>query len=263
MGVVENGPLAGLAFDALIARDPANILGHSMAKRYAREGFPLLVKRIEANDDLSVQVHPGDDYVLGQSDTGKSEMWYVTGALPDAYLLIGLKDGTTPEMLQSNPLACLNRLPVKVGDIIDIPAGLVHAITRGIQVVEIQQNSDITYRLYDYDRLGLDGKPRPLHLKDGLAVADFSNTHPKEAVSGNTVTNSYFTCIKYEINNIYSEKSDPDNFSIFTCVEGECRVGGVPVSQGRSVLVPAGLGGFTILAQGRAVLLKSFATIKF
>jgi len=267
MGIVENGSFKGTTFESLIALDRKAYLG---TRLHERDDFPLLVKIIDANDNLSIQVHPG-------GENGKSEMWYVMDALKDQSLVIGLNEGTTPEMLQNSPLSCLHRLPIKKGDIINIPAGLVHALTKGIIVAEIQQNSDTTYRLYDYERTGLDGKPRELHIQEGLAVSDFQNKHPKEVVIGlsfvngaeNTarltyaIANSYFAVIKYEINGLYAEDSNTEAFSIFTCVEGSCEISSatdkfetVTLPCSRSVFIPAGLGSYTL--NGNCVLLKSF-----
>ena len=268
MSIIENGPLAGRAFDKAISQNPAAFLGNRICSTYKQRGFPLLVKIIDAHDDLSVQVHPDDAYAGAHGlESGKSEIWYVMEAPPDQSLIIGLTDDATPERLRKDPMSCLQRLPVKKGDIINIPAGLVHAITKGVMVAEIQQNSDITYRLYDYNRIDSDGNPRELHLEDGLAVTDFDNRYSKETVTGTTVVqgdahitpavvNPYFAVIKYEIDGTFSATSDPDTFTIFTCVEGSCTISGVELPCSRSVFVPAGLDSYSI--KGKAVLLKSF-----
>ena len=268
MGVVENGPLAGLAFDKVISQNPNAFLGNRVYSSYKKKGFPLLVKIIDANDDLSVQVHPDDVYAIHHGfENGKSEMWYVMEAPPGQSLIIGLTDDATPKRLREDPMSCLYKLPVKKGDIINIPAGLVHAITKGVMIAEIQQNSDITYRLYDYNRIDLNGKPRELHLKDGLTVADFDNRYPQDTITGVTlvqentritraVVNPYFAVIKYEIDGEFSETSDPETFATFTCVEGSCTISGVELNCSRSAFIPAGLGTYDI--KGKAVLLKSF-----
>jgi len=243
MGVIENGSLAGIPFNEAIAKDPAAFLGSRVSKTYKEEGFPLLVKIIDAKDDLSVQVHPDDAYAKANNfEKGKSEMWYVMDAPPGQSLIIGIKGDK--EMLKKDPMSCLNRLPIKKGDIINIPAGLVHALTKDVIVAEIQQNSDVTFRLYDYNRLGLDGKPRELHIEHGLAAIDI----PESPLP--------FTVIKCEIDGELTEKTDPETFTIFTCVDGSCEISGVALGYGRSVFIPAGLGEYTI--KGKAILLKSF-----
>ena len=321
MGVIENGPAAGQDLVDYIAQDWIGVLGTRLK---SVERFPLLVKLIDANDNLSVQVHPGDDYAqqfhnnfdalraLYQScseigaaakgrdgsggqwqptDTGKTEMWYILTPPTDGELIIGLKPGVTPDGLRlafesGDMEPCLNRLPVSAGDIVNIPAGLVHALTPGAMVAEVQQNSDITYRMYDYNRVGPDGKPRALHLDEALAVADFEGRIPRAVTSGlavkkgdctltYTIANPYFAVIKYELNCVFEEDSDPAAFSIFTCVEGEAEIIApgasgeaaqpgddamvVDLPTGSSVFIPAGLGGYAIRSKGgRAVLLKSF-----
>jgi len=297
MGIIENGPAAGMAFDEYIAKDRAGVLGTRLADA---KGFPLLVKLIDANDVLSVQVHPNDDYVASKcktstpshewhpTDTGKTEMWYILTPPTDGHLIIGLKPVITQAALrqayENNTVeSCLNRLPVKAGDIVNIPAGLIHALTPGVMVAEVQQNSDITYRLYDYNRLGLDGKPRQLHVDDALAVADFEGRLSKTTVPGlaikkgnctmvYAIANPYFAIVKYELSGVHKEASDPAAFCIYTCVEGEAavvpsgslqsrgHVDGAIVTAGRSVLIPAGLGGYSLWPMyGKPCsLLKSF-----
>src|SRR5690606_2922433 len=138
--------------------------------------FPLLIKLLDCNDDLSVQVHPTDDYEkLPEGELGKTEMWYILSAKPDAKIIYGLRDQVTKEQLAralngNYVMDMLQEVPVKAGDAFYIPAGTVHALCSGVVVAEIQQNSDTTYRLYDYNRPGFDGKLRELHIGDSLAV---------------------------------------------------------------------------------------------
>ncbi|MCL2378646.1 MAG: class I mannose-6-phosphate isomerase [Defluviitaleaceae bacterium] len=290
MGIIENGPAAGLTLADYIAKDRAGALGTRLANQ---DRFPLLVKLIDANDNLSVQVHPSDDFAksaaAGQwqaADTGKTEMWYILTPPDDGNLIIGLNPGITHNALRAalengTVESCLHRLPVAAGDIVNIPAGLIHALTPGVMVAEVQQNSDITYRLYDYNRTGPDGKPRALHIEESLTVADFENKIPKTTIPGlaikkgdSTVTyaiaNQYFAVIKYELEGSLAETSNPAAFSIFTCVEGEAEITApapaapsgvisVHLPKGRSVFIPAGLGNYTIRPIcERTTLLKSF-----
>ena len=249
MGIIENGPLAGTAFDEAISADPLALLGTRAYEIYKKRGFPLLVKIIAANDDLSVQVHPDDDYAAAHGfESGKSEMWYIIEAPEGQSLIIGLKDDATPEKLRNDPLSCLKRLPIKKGDIINIPAGLVHAITNGVVLAEVQQNSDVTFRLYDYGRLGPDGKPRELHQDHGIAAADFQPVRSSDRLD-------QFNVAKQEVAGSLTESSDPKSFTIYTCVEGSCTINEVPLTNKRSVFIPATLGPYTIT--GTAILLKS------
>ncbi|MCL2360223.1 MAG: class I mannose-6-phosphate isomerase [Defluviitaleaceae bacterium] len=273
MGIIKNGPNLGMTFENYIDKDRIGTLGTRIA---AKEGFPLLVKIIDARDTLSVQVHPGDDYVAGASDTGKTEMWYILSPPTDGQLVIGLKPGITPFALRrafetDAVEECLNRLTVKTGDIVNIPAGLVHALTPGAIVAEVQQNSDITYRLYDYNRRSPDGNPRQLHVEDAIAVTDFDSKIPKTTTPGltikkgdcnmvYTIANLYFGIIKYELSGKLEEASDPTAFSIFTCVKGEAEIMGITIQAGCSVFIPAGLGTFNLRSKPgeTCILIKSF-----
>jgi len=276
MGIIENGTLAGLPLGEYIKGNPAAVLGTRLKDV---KDFPLLIKLIDANDALSIQVHPDDIYAkqTGSPDLGKSEMWCILQPPHDGDLIIGLKPGVTKETFATaykngTILNCLNKLKVKSGDIVNIPAGLVHALTPGVMVAEVQQNSDITYRLYDYDRLGLDGKPRPLHVEDGLNVSDYSGKLPIAAIEGLTIKkgnnqltysicNRYFAIIKYALSEPITESSNPETFAIFTCVEGDATITANGVTallpQGSSVFIPAATGEYTIDTKN-AVLLKSF-----
>jgi mannose-6-phosphate isomerase len=265
MSIIENGPDAGTALNDWFARDKTGTLGTRFADE---QGFPLLVKIIDAQDNLSVQVHPDDAYVKALGERGKSEMWYVLNAPEDGCLIIGLKDGVTREALEQACVSsdgakvedCLNYLPVAKGDMIDIPAGLVHALTRGVVVAEIQQNSDITYRLYDYNRPGLDGNPRQLHIGDSLNVADFDGALPKTAVPGDKIINEHFCVTRLALDGTLTKRSDAEGFTLLTCVEGAFTIitsGGfvteLPLT--RTAFIPAGLGGYKV--NGKGVLLES------
>jgi len=263
MGVIANGPNAGQIFEDYINLDREKILGTRL-KDVAR--FPLLVKIIDARDALSIQVHPCDEYAKqsGSADSGKSEMWCILKPPTDGHLIIGLKPGVTRAVLETaykngTVEDCLNRLPVKAGDMINIPAGLVHAITPGVVLAEVQQNSDITYRLYDYNRMGPDGKTRPLHVQEALDVSDFDEKIPKTVAADNQIKCPYFTVVKYEITTPLVEVTDTANFCIFTCVEGIAQFDtGEVLNTGDSVFLPAAMGKYVISPKGgRAVLLKS------
>jgi mannose-6-phosphate isomerase len=255
MGIIENGPDAGLSFEEYIKRDTANVLGRRGAEFFKTTArFPLFVKIIDANDDLSIQVHPG-------GDNGKNEMWYIMEAPSDGHLVIGLKNGTTKADLRKafengTVEGCLSTLAVKAGDMVEIPAGLVHALTKGVIVAEVQQNSNTTFRLYDYNRLGLDGAPRELHVEKSLDAIDYGMTG---AVKGPVIRNKYFTAEKLVLDGQIKGQSDPDAFSIYTNVSGNCRIVSegyeidVPVS--RSVFIPSGLGRYELF--GKGMLLKS------
>lgn len=275
MGVVENGPDAGKTLAEVIERDKQGLLGTRLANV---KRFPLLVKIIDARDNLSIQVHPNDAYAAAHhaGESGKCEMWCIIQPPDEGFIYLGLTDGTTRDSFlhayETGALeACFNRLFVRKGDMVNIPAGMVHALTAGAVIAEVQQNADMTYRLYDYNRLGFDGKPRELHVKDSLATADFNGRFPRCAVSGLTIkkgenqltyaiVNRYFAVIKYELQESLPETANPAAFSIITCVEGNATIVTphmtVALPARRSVFIPAELGAYEL--RGAGVLLKSF-----
>lgn len=263
--VVSNGKFKGMKFDELIEKYGTEILGEKI-----KDEFPLLVKLINSNENLSVQVHPGDEYARRvENSYGKTEAWYVIDAKEGAQLIVGTKDcdkktfakaideGTTED--------CLNKINVKKGDCFLINSGLVHAICDGVIIAEIQQNSDITYRIYDY------GRPREIHVEKSLDVIKFDleaeNIGSKETEKfegyekAMLCSNEYFTIEKYIINGQVKEQSDKDRFFIFTCVDGNGIIvtdnTSIDINKGDSILIPASLGEYTI--KGEMAILKSFA----
>ncbi len=279
MSVISNGPNKGKTLLEVINTDKFGYMGDEFADIY----FPLLVKIIDANDYLSVQVHPDDAYAqrVENYELGKNEMWYILHAPENATLIIGLKDHVSKDDFASalgniKPDGegsehfenLLNRLPVKRGDMINIPAGLLHAITPGVVLAEIQQNSDITYRVYDYNRKGLDGKPRELHTAKALDVIDFTNTLPKVVDAGqvqklgaNSVTTyapqTYYEAARYDINEDMRLCTDITRFSILTCVDGQCLITptgntseALQLTEGQSAFLPAKMGEYVLSATG-------------
>lgn len=175
MSVVCNGPLAGRTLAEVITLWGGDLLGTAVAANR----FPLLIKLLDARETLSVQVHPDDQTAARHGGEAKTEMWYVLEAAPDAAVYAGLKHPIDPATFRQRakdgtlePL--LNRVPVRPGDAVFMPGGRVHAIGAGCLLLEVQQNSDTTYRIYDWGRMGYDGKPRALHLDEALAVIDWT-----------------------------------------------------------------------------------------
>ena len=180
--VIANGPLAGKNLRWLMENHAAEILGG--ANPAAEGRFPLLCKILDAREKLSLQVHPPAGKAGELKGEPKTEMWYIADAAPGASLYVGLKDGVTRAEFErrigdGTVAACFQRLPVCVGDAMFLPSGRVHAIGDGLVIFEIQQNSDTTYRVFDWNRVGLDGQPRELHLPQSLASIDFSDFAPK------------------------------------------------------------------------------------
>ena len=180
--VITNGPLAGKNLRWLMENHATEILGD--AKPAAGGRFPLLCKILDAREKLSLQVHPPASKAAELKGEPKTEMWFIADAAPDASLYVGLKRGVTraefEKKISDGTVAdCFHRIPVKAGDTMFLPSGRVHAIGDGLVIFEIQQNSDTTYRVFDWNRVGLDGKPRELHIAQSLASIDFNDFEPK------------------------------------------------------------------------------------
>src|SRR5688500_8304714 len=193
--VIANGALAGRTLRWVMEHHGAELLGD--AAPAAGNRFPILCKILDAREKLSLQVHPSSNASppLGEP---KTEMWYIAAADPGAELFAGLKQGVTRETFEEGIRAgrvaeCFHRIPVRAGDTMFLPSGRVHAIGAGLVIFEIQQNSDTTFRVHDWDRLGLDGKPRELHIAESLASIDFSDVEPALA-GGETTTEGQVTC---------------------------------------------------------------------
>ncbi len=190
VSLVANGPLAGQPLRELMERHSGEILG-----RPAQGRFPLLIKILDAQETLSVQVHPPAAVAPGLGGEPKTEMWYVAGAAPGAVLHAGLKRGTTREEFErriadGTAAECLHRIPVQAGDVLFLPSGRVHAIGAGLVIFEIQQNSDTTYRVFDWNRAGLDGKPRELHVAQSLASINFDDFEPEPLRAADAATSA-------------------------------------------------------------------------
>jgi len=179
--IVANGPLAGTSLRQLMEQHGNAILGG--AKAAAGSRFPLLCKILDARERLSLQVHPPGHLAAALGGEPKTEMWYIADAAPGAELFVGLRPGVTREVFETKIATgevadCFHRIPVKRGDTMFLPSGRVHAIGAGLVIFEIQQNSDTTYRVFDWNRPGLDGKLRELHVPQSLASIDFSDVEP-------------------------------------------------------------------------------------
>ncbi|WP_333887813.1 type I phosphomannose isomerase catalytic subunit [Clostridium sp.] len=265
MGIVANGKLKGIRFDELISNEGKKLLG----RKIKTDRFPLLVKLINARDKLSIQVHPDNIYANNvEKDWGKSEIWYVMEAAKGASLILGTKNIISGTELKSAVKKGvlekhLNKVYVNKGDVYFIKSGLVHAIGAGVIVAEIQQNSDITYRIYDY------GRERELHIEKALHVIDFNLRGEK--IRGITLKKrgyeKTYLCLcrefSLELYNIHTEvieESDEERFYIFTCVRGFGNLiyeeGALSIFIGDSILIPAFLGRYIL--RGNMDILKSY-----
>lgn len=244
--LIENGPYAGKTLRDYINAEGRQILGSNCQ---VFQDFPILIKLIDAKADLSIQVHPNNTYALAhEGQYGKTEMWYVLEAEPDAYLYYGFQHEISREefrrRIADNTLAdVLNAVPVHPGDLFYIPAGTIHAICKGIVIAEIQQSSNVTYRVYDYNRPGADGKPRPLHVEKAAQVTELTPPRRDWNFGGHLARSMYFTVDVAEGNTV---PCDEESFTSLLVLDGEgaVRCGGETVScrKGDSLFIPAGSG---------------------
>jgi len=206
--------------------------------------FPMLVKLIDAKDNLSIQVHPSDEYALKYENSyGKTEMWYILEAEKDALLYIGFNHDVSKEEIinriaNNTLLEALNAIKVQSGECYFIPSGTPHAIGRGITLLEVQQNSNLTYRLYDYGRVGKDGKLRELHIEKALKVMDFNKFYPIITKEGRLGYSPYFSTYKKKNDGsiIFANK---ESFIAITIVNGAGTLNNIPFSIGNTFFIPA------------------------
>ncbi|MCR4843369.1 MAG: class I mannose-6-phosphate isomerase [Bacteroidales bacterium] len=255
--VVAEGPLAGKTIAELTKEYKGQLVGKHVYENTGDE-FPMLVKFIDAKQDLSIQVHPNDEVAAARHNgsKGKTEMWYVIGTKPGAHLLVGLKEKITPEIYEQKVADgtitdVLCRYDIQPGDVFFLPAGRIHAICGGSYIAEIQQTSDLTYRIYDYNRPGLDGKPRQLHTEWAKTAIDYTvydnyrTEYPREKDEEMQVADCpYFTTSVYDLTLPYAKDlSDIDSFMVVMCLEGSgtLEVDGeeMSIGQGETVLIPA------------------------
>ncbi|MDR0946746.1 MAG: class I mannose-6-phosphate isomerase [Ruminococcus sp.] len=261
---IVGGDFDGFTLSEFIKRNGKALLGKNCAKY---DIFPILIKFIDAKENLSIQVHPTDEYMKNHGGGyGKTELWHILDCEPGALIISGLKSGVTKdefaEAIENNTLLdCVNYVPVKKGDTVFIEAGTIHAIGKGILLAEIQQNSNTTFRVYDYGRTGSDGQPRPLHIKEALEVIN-SNVSEKSLTTSLTGSDrnvgnaeeflgacEYFSALRL---NIKAENffAGSDTFLSLLIIDGEGELTyldlKMPLYKGDSIFIPAGCGKFSI-----------------
>ncbi len=270
---VADGPLKGMTISELGKADRNGFWGD----RCQGEEFPLLVKMIDARKDLSIQVHPSNENaIMDIGERGKAEMWYIVDSEPQAYLYFGFSKLISRNELferAENGSICevLNRVPVKSGDVFYILPGIVHAIGAGIVIAEIQQNSDTTFRVYDYCRRGIDGNFRQLHLKRASEVLNYEPTIPSEcransmAIFPAFTMKEMFSCCHFKAHrlDVRSEASlycDGSSFQHLLCVEGNGKIISYDISyqfcRGESYFLPAKLGEYQIRGNCRLLITR-------
>jgi mannose-6-phosphate isomerase len=271
VSVIANGVYQGKDLNFLTAHFGASLLGKKVVAQYGLE-FPLLFKLIDAKEDLSVQLHP-DDAVANKrhNSLGKTEMWYILNADSDARLILGFKEHTNKEVYldqlsKGKITEILKEVPVKEGDAFFIQPGTVHAIGAGIVLAEIQQTSDITYRIYDWDRPDVNGEKRELHTEEALDIISFMGSesatlnfrttwnHPVEICQS-----KFFRTSLLQLNhNIQLNYDKIDSFVVYMCVEGDCKVESgahsISLLKGESILIPAIIDEVTIKTNNATIL---------
>jgi mannose-6-phosphate isomerase len=266
VSVILNGPLAGKTLHWLVENHRRELLGSS---ELSHGRFPLLIKILDANDKLSLQVHPPPSAAEQLGGEPKTEMWYIAHAEPGAELYVGLKRGVSraefeKKIANGEVADCFHRVPVNTGDAMFLPSGRLHAIGAGLVIFEIQQNSDTTYRVFDWNRVGLDGKPRALHIQESLASINFQDFEPKKIESKLVPADGFEkrTLVKDRLFDVALVKlasgrpanMTSDRLQIFGVLTGEMEVksGGekLIVGSGQFCLIPACLSDVEVSADG-------------
>lgn len=271
--IVSNGSLKGQSLKQLLETYKSGLIG-IQNYRIFKDKFPLLIKFIDAKEDLSIQLHPNDELAAKRHNSfGKTEMWYVFQADEDSNLIVGFNQDMTPETylkhLKNKTLTqILNFDKVKTGDTYFIEVGRVHAIGAGVMVAEIQQTSDITYRVYDWDRVDADGNERELHNDLAIDAIDFNMpdnfrvTYNKtENHSNEMVSCPYFTTNYLKLNTTLQKANHHDSFIIYMCVDGEAEITAngfsESIKKGETILLPAAIENYEI-ASDNATLLEVY-----
>jgi len=271
VSVVANGVLKGKSLMDLIDETPDAILGTKVYERFGKQ-FPLLFKYLDAREDLSIQVHPNDKLAKERHNSfGKTEMWYVMQADQDARIIVGFKEDSSKEEylkhLHDNTLvSILDDVKAKSGDVFFLETGTVHAIGAGLVVAEIQQTSDITYRLYDFDRVDAQGNKRELHVDLALDAINYNKVDTQKKYETKTNTSNtvvdcpYFTTNFLPLENSLGVSKTGETFTVYMCIEGDFEIEYNGFKQaykkGDTVLVPAVINAFNL--NGKASILEIY-----
>lgn len=271
ISVVADGTYKGKNLQELLDEFPVELLGTKVHERFGRE-FPLLFKFIDAREDLSIQVHPNDELAKKRHNSfGKTEMWYVMQADRDSRIIVGFKNRSRRDeylfhLEQKTLLDILDTVNTKAGDVFFLETGTVHAIGAGVLLAEIQQTSDITYRLYDFDRRDANGNKRELHVDLAVDAINYEVTDTQKSYSdrenqSNTIVDCpYFTTNYLPLHGDLDISKNGDSFTVYMCVDGaftfEFPSGKYEFSKGDTILVPAALKQYTL--SGRAALLEIY-----
>ena len=271
ISIIANGALKGKSLMDVINDNPNEILGTEIYTRFGKQ-FPLLFKYLDAREDLSIQVHPNDALAKKRHDSfGKTEMWYIMQADEDARIIVGFKENSNAaeylENLENKTLlSILDDVKVKSGDVFFLETGTVHAIGAGLVVAEIQQTSDITYRLYDFDRVDAQGAIRELHVDLALDAINYNVVQTKKEYSkdvneSNVVVDCpYFTTNFIPLDGNISVQKDGKSFTVYMCIDGEfeieCNDAVYHYKKGDTLLIPAGIS--ELIISGKASILEIY-----
>jgi mannose-6-phosphate isomerase len=271
VSIVANGFYKGKSINELINEFPDEILGTKAYKQFGKQ-FPLLFKYLDAREDLSIQLHPNDELAKKRHNSfGKTEMWYVMQADENARLIVGFKEKSTPEeylkhINNKTIVDILDTKKVKQGDVFFLETGTVHALGAGIVIAEIQQTSDITYRVYDFDRVDANGNSRELHIDLALEAINYETVdaqkyYSKNENQSNTIVDCrYFTTYIIPLNGAVKVNKNQNSFTVYMCVDGsfELKINAeiFYYQKGDTVLIPAALTNFEL--SGSASILEIY-----
>ncbi len=271
VSIISNGELAGKSLTDIIKEFPNEILGTRVFKDFGSQ-FPLLFKYLDAREDLSIQVHPNDELAQKRHNSfGKTEMWYVMQADEGSSIIVGFKEDSNAKeyvghLKNKTLLTILETIPVKAGDVFFLETGTVHAIGAGLLIAEIQQTSDITYRLYDFDRVDANGNTRELHVEMALDAINYKKTHAQkryqriENRSNEMVECSYFTTNFIPLNGQLQFQKDKSTFHVYMCTDGNFSIKVEDTSyhfqKGDTILMPAAISNYQF--DGVASLLEIY-----
>lgn len=269
VSMIANGEYKGQSLSGLLEKYPAEVMGYKVHEKFGVH-FPLLFKFLDAREDLSIQVHPNDELAKKRHNSfGKTEMWYVMQADEGARIIVGFKQKSSPEQYlehlnNKSLIDILNEVPVKKGDVFLLETGTIHAIGAGIVIAEIQQTSDITYRVYDWDRVDAQGKSRELHIEQALDAMNYNTTDTQkhytkvENQSNIMVDCPYFTTSYLPLNGSTGVSKEGSSFTVYICTEGEFSIEAsgekYDFKKGDTVLIPASLKVYIL--SGKATLLE-------
>ena len=261
LSVICNTDLCGQTLDSVLKSYP-EWMGRACT---GKTELPILIKLIDAREALSLQVHPGDEYARRvEHQAGKNEMWYIAEAKPGAELILGFKEPLSKETVRAkitgnDLLSVVRRIPVSAGDCYCVPAGMLHAIGDGIQIVEVQQTSNVTYRVYDYDRRDAEGNPRELHIDKAADVID-TGLRAEKATSGKLTDWSYFKCQLLDTNGEIKIFCGEESFQCLVTIDGGVSIvynnEETVLKKGETVFIPAGTGDYLLNGAAKVMMVS-------